>query len=163
VKPVLGDELDAAAFKKIKGTISRYKTVAINKCFRMVPPKWFCKLRMSFLKKRSMAMKNNMPAFYRDYQKSLAEANAMDFDDLLGNTVDLLQRLPQVALQFANRFQYVVVDEYQDTNDVQYELLKFLSTIPIMSPWWVMMIRVFMVGAVRTLILFAIFTAISVR
>ncbi|MBQ3777198.1 MAG: UvrD-helicase domain-containing protein, partial [Fibrobacter sp.] len=50
----------------------------------------------------------------------------MDFDDLLFNTVLMLQKVPSLAEQLASRFQYVVVDEYQDTNDVQYELLKLL-------------------------------------
>ena len=50
----------------------------------------------------------------------------MDFDDLLFNTVLMLQKVPQLAVQLASRFQFVVVDEYQDTNDVQYELLKLL-------------------------------------
>ncbi len=126
VKPVLGDELDAAAFKKIKGTISRYK----NSCYKQVLSNGTTKVVLQtpdvVLEKAQYGDEEQYARFYRDYQKSLAEANAMDFDDLLGNTVDLLQRLPQVALQFANRFQYVVVDEYQDTNDVQYELLKLL-------------------------------------
>ena len=64
--------------------------------------------------------------YYAEYQKRLRESNAMDFDDLLFNTVLLLQKVPQLAEQLANRFRYVVVDEYQDTNDVQYELLKLL-------------------------------------
>ena len=50
----------------------------------------------------------------------------MDFDDLLFNTVYMLQKIPNLASQLAQRFRYVVVDEYQDTNDVQYELLKLL-------------------------------------
>lgn len=64
--------------------------------------------------------------YYTEYQKKLLESNAMDFDDLLFNTVLMLQKLPNLANQLATRFQYVVVDEYQDTNDVQYELLKLL-------------------------------------
>ena len=50
----------------------------------------------------------------------------MDFDDLLFNTVYMLQKIPNLANQLSYRFRYVVVDEYQDTNDVQYELLKLL-------------------------------------
>ena len=64
--------------------------------------------------------------YYAAYQKKLAESNAMDFDDLLFNTVRMLQMVPNLAEQLRERFQYVVVDEYQDTNDVQYELLKLL-------------------------------------
>lgn len=64
--------------------------------------------------------------YYTEYQKKLLESNAMDFDDLLFNTVYMLQKLPALANQLKQRFQFVVVDEYQDTNDVQYELLKLL-------------------------------------
>ena len=64
--------------------------------------------------------------YYAEYQKRLRESNAMDFDDLLFNMVLLLQKVPQLAEQIARHFHYVVVDEYQDTNDVQYELLKLL-------------------------------------
>jgi DNA helicase II / ATP-dependent DNA helicase PcrA len=126
VKPVLGDELDALTLKKIKGAISRYK----NSCYKQMLPDGTTKLVLQtpavVLEKAQYSDEEQYARFYRDYQKSLAEANAMDFDDLLGNTVDLLQRLPKVAAQFAHRFEYVVVDEYQDTNDVQYELLKLL-------------------------------------
>lgn len=126
LKPALGDDLDAATFKKIRGTISRYK----NGVYRQVLPNGGTKLVLqtpdAVLAHSKFADEEQMAGFYKEYQKALGAANAMDFDDLLLNTVDLLQRLPQVAAQFAHRFQYVVVDEYQDTNDVQYELLKRL-------------------------------------
>ncbi|MBO7105879.1 MAG: UvrD-helicase domain-containing protein [Fibrobacter sp.] len=64
--------------------------------------------------------------YYAEYQKRLRESNAMDFDDLLFNTVCMFQKIPNLANQLAFRFRYVFVDEYQDTNDVQYELLKLL-------------------------------------
>ena len=74
----------------------------------------------------NFADEEKMAGYYKAYQKKLSESNAMDFDDLLLNTVDMLQRLPAVAAQLARQFEYVIVDEYQDTNDVQYELLKLL-------------------------------------
>lgn len=126
LKPALGDDLDAATFKKIRGAISRYK----NGVYKQVLPNGETRLVLqtpdAVLAHAKFADEEQMAGFYKSYQGALGAANAMDFDDLLLNTVDLLQRLPQVAAQFAHRFQYVVVDEYQDTNDVQYELLKRL-------------------------------------
>jgi DNA helicase-2/ATP-dependent DNA helicase PcrA len=65
---------------------------------------------------------------YREYQVRLQRAGAMDFDDLLGNTVTLLQRNPDVLEHYRQRFKYVLVDEYQDTNRVQNELVMLLTT-----------------------------------
>ena len=60
---------------------------------------------------------------FREYQARLLRAGAMDFDDLLGNTVTLLQRHPDVLEHYQRRFKHVLVDEYQDTNTVQNELV----------------------------------------
>ncbi|MFT4125714.1 MAG: UvrD-helicase domain-containing protein [Gordonia sp. (in: high G+C Gram-positive bacteria)] len=65
-------------------------------------------------------------AIYRDYQARLQAANAFDFDDLIGETVALLQRHPQVAAYYRRRFRHVLVDEYQDTNHAQYVLVREL-------------------------------------
>ena len=64
---------------------------------------------------------------YRLYQQRLLEASAMDFDDLLMITVELLGAFPEVLEHYQRRFQYVLVDEYQDTNHAQYMLVKLLS------------------------------------
>ena len=64
---------------------------------------------------------------YRLYQQRLLEASAMDFDDLLMVTVELLGAFPDVLAQYQRRFQYVLVDEYQDTNHAQYMLVKMLT------------------------------------
>ena len=64
---------------------------------------------------------------YRLYQQKLREADAMDFDDLLVNTVLLLQKCEDVLEYYQNKFKYILVDEYQDTNHVQYLLVKLLS------------------------------------
>ena len=61
------------------------------------------------------------------YQKRLREANALDFDDLLLKTVELLQRQEAVRLGLNERFAYLMVDEYQDTNRPQYELIRLLT------------------------------------
>ncbi len=64
---------------------------------------------------------------YRLYQQGLAKADAMDFDDLIANTVRLLQHCPDVLDYFQNKFRYIMVDEYQDTNHAQYLLVKLLA------------------------------------
>jgi DNA helicase-2/ATP-dependent DNA helicase PcrA len=64
---------------------------------------------------------------YRLYQQRLLEASAMDFDDLLMITVELLGAFPEVLEHYQRRFQYVLVDEYQDTNHAQYMLVKLLT------------------------------------
>lgn len=64
---------------------------------------------------------------YTEYQRRLRGANAMDFDDLIGETVALLQRHPQVAEYYRRRFRHVLVDEYQDTNHAQYVLVRELA------------------------------------
>jgi DNA helicase-2/ATP-dependent DNA helicase PcrA len=63
---------------------------------------------------------------YRTYQRRLAEANALDFDDLIMTTVNLLQAFPAVAEHYHRRFRHVLVDEYQDTNHAQYVLVREL-------------------------------------
>jgi len=64
---------------------------------------------------------------YVTYQRLLAEANALDFNDLLLLTVELFQRHPEVLAHYQRRWQYVLVDEYQDTNRVQYQLVRLLA------------------------------------
>ena len=64
---------------------------------------------------------------YQEYQKSLRQNNALDFDDLLMLTVILLQKNEDVLRKYQRRFQYILVDEYQDTNGAQYTLTKLLA------------------------------------
>ena len=64
---------------------------------------------------------------YREYQARLLRAGAMDFDDLLGMTVTLFQRHPDVLESYRRRFKHVLVDEYQDTNTVQNEMVLLLT------------------------------------
>lgn len=66
---------------------------------------------------------------YAEYQHRLALANAVDFDDLIMRTVELLQTCPQVSEYYRHRFRYIFVDEYQDTNHAQYVLVRELSGI----------------------------------
>ena len=69
----------------------------------------------------------NVADVYRLYEKRMLEANAMDFDDLLLRTVNLLELFPDVRERYQKAFKWVLVDEYQDTNRVQYRLLQLLA------------------------------------
>ncbi len=64
---------------------------------------------------------------YELYEQQLHRMNAMDFDDLLGRTVNVLELFPEVRARYAATFRHVLVDEYQDTNHAQYRLLQLLS------------------------------------
>ncbi|GAA4540671.1 DNA helicase PcrA [Amycolatopsis samaneae] len=64
---------------------------------------------------------------YGEYQRRLTQANAMDFDDLIMRTVEMLQAFPDVAEYYRRRFRHVLVDEYQDTNHAQYTLVRELA------------------------------------
>ncbi|UQS83232.1 DNA helicase PcrA [Bombilactobacillus thymidiniphilus] len=64
---------------------------------------------------------------YQQYQKSLQDNQSMDFDDLIMQTIILFQTNPQVLQYYQDKFQYIHVDEYQDTNDAQYQLIYLLA------------------------------------
>lgn len=64
---------------------------------------------------------------YKLYQQRLKEADAMDFDDLICNTVRLFQECPEVLERYQDKFRYIMVDEYQDTNYAQYAFVKLLA------------------------------------
>ena len=64
---------------------------------------------------------------FKRYEEKLKENNALDFDDLLLKTLELFERFPEVLLQYQERFRYILVDEYQDTNDVQFRLIYSLA------------------------------------
>ncbi|MCX6807955.1 MAG: UvrD-helicase domain-containing protein [Patescibacteria group bacterium] len=65
---------------------------------------------------------------YMVYQKKLMAAGALDFDDLLLQSVRLFKKHPEILMKYQERFQYLLVDEYQDTNKVQYELISMLAS-----------------------------------
>ncbi len=121
LKEDLGDNFEASEVKKLHAVISKYKNSVLKKgnLAQLQTPDVVMQLATY-----PDELKN--AEYYSQYQKRLKESNAMDFDDLLFNTVYMLQKIPKLAEQLAYRFRYVVVDEYQDTNDVQYELLKLL-------------------------------------
>lgn len=64
---------------------------------------------------------------YKEYQRKLRKNQSLDFDDLIMTTIQLFQRVPEVLETYQRKFQYIHVDEYQDTNRAQYMLVKFLS------------------------------------
>lgn len=69
---------------------------------------------------------NTVAHLYKEYQERLKNANAMDFDDLIGNTIRLLKEHPDIQAELQKKIQYIMVDEYQDTNASQHELLSLL-------------------------------------
>ena len=71
--------------------------------------------------------KQRIAKVYREYEKQLRSNNALDFDDLLVKTVQLLQTQPDILEYYQERFRYIMVDEYQDTNTVQFKLISILA------------------------------------
>lgn len=84
-------------------------------------------MRADFTKQNRIDRMYNLPEVYKTYQQRLLSANAMDFDDLLMNICVLFHRYPEVLRYYQNIFQYVLVDEYQDTNYAQYLIVKQLA------------------------------------
>jgi len=68
---------------------------------------------------------------FAEYQRRLRAANAFDFDDLIGETVAVLQSYPQIAEYYRRRFRHILVDEYQDTNHAQYVLVRELVGVAV--------------------------------
>jgi DNA helicase II / ATP-dependent DNA helicase PcrA len=75
----------------------------------------------------SNPLEEKIAHIFEIYRKELAKANALDFDDLLLETVRLLKTVPEVRERYNRRYRYVMIDEYQDTNRPQYELMKLLA------------------------------------
>lgn len=73
-------------------------------------------------------MKEKYALVYKEYQKRLKSNNALDFDDLIFKTVELFQNNPEVLQYYQNRFKYIMVDEYQDTNTAQFRLISILAS-----------------------------------
>ncbi len=80
----------------------------------------------AFAQSASGYFENATANIYQAYQKRLRECDAMDFDDLLFNSVALLMNNEEIGQRYRDRFKYILVDEFQDTNHVQYLLLKTL-------------------------------------
>ncbi|WP_160683928.1 UvrD-helicase domain-containing protein [Clostridium sp. C2-6-12] len=83
--------------------------------------------RSYMLENESNFREKKIADVYEMYQKRLKENNALDFDDLIFKTVELFKNNPEVLDFYQNKFKYIMVDEYQDTNGAQYELVKLLA------------------------------------
>ena len=107
--------LDAKRFtpRGVHGAISRWKNELVD------PATAAARAQHIFERKHAEV--------YREYQDRLLKAGAMDFDDLLVNTVRLLQDHPDVLEHYRERFQHILVDEYQDTNQAQNEIVLLLA------------------------------------
>nr|WP_239587220.1 DNA helicase PcrA [Bacillus ectoiniformans] len=82
----------------------------------------------TFSKRQGGYMDQVVSEVYTDYQKRLRKNQALDFDDLIMITIQLFQRVPEVLEFYQRKFQYIHVDEYQDTNKAQYMLVKLLAS-----------------------------------
>lgn len=88
---------------------------------QMCSPEYFC------IEAGSDYRKMVIGKLYKEYQNRLKSANALDFDDLIYKTVELLESFPEELEYYQNRFRYIMVDEYQDTNHAQFRLVQLLS------------------------------------
>ena len=80
-----------------------------------------------FLDQQESQQKQLVGKIFRHYQKTMKGCNAIDFDDILNLTLTLFEKQPEVMDTLTERFRYLMVDEYQDTNRIQYKLLRYLT------------------------------------
>lgn len=115
----MGLDKDLYKYKQIQNRISSYKNSLITvKAYHSNP---------ELVEADAMAKRPQLGAIYKEYVDRCFKAGAMDFDDLLLRTNELLTRFPEVLMKYQNRFKYILVDEYQDTNHSQYLIVKALS------------------------------------
>ena len=99
--------------KNFQSRISKAKMLGLN-------PEAFGKNKKGFLDDKTLQV-------YTRYEIEMKKSNALDFDDLLMKTYDLFQMYPEIIAQYQQKFRYIMVDEYQDTNHLQYLLMQMLS------------------------------------
>ncbi|MCX7547730.1 UvrD-helicase domain-containing protein [Xanthomarina sp. F1114] len=110
---------DIYKYKQIRSRISSYKNNLITvKAYKQNP---------ELKEADAMARRPKMGEIYENYVDRCFKAGAMDFDDLLLKTNELLTRFPDVLAKYQDRFRYILVDEYQDTNHSQYLIVRALS------------------------------------
>ncbi len=115
----MGLDKDIYKYKQIQQRISAFKNSLITvKAYYNNP---------ELQEADAIARKPRMGEIYNEYVNRLFKAGAMDFDDLLLRTNELLNRFPEVLIRYQERFKYILVDEYQDTNHSQYLIVKALS------------------------------------
>ncbi|MFL1012713.1 ATP-dependent helicase [Flavisericum labens] len=110
---------DIYKYKQVRSRISSYKNSLITVRAYFQNPE--------LIEADTMARRPRMGDIYKEYVNRCFKAGAMDFDDLLLKTNELLTRFPEVLAKYQNRFKYILVDEYQDTNHSQYLIVRALS------------------------------------
>ena len=110
---------DIYKYKQVRSRISSYKNSLITVRAYFQNPE--------LKEAAAMARRPRMGDIYKEYVERCFKAGAMDFDDLLLKTNELLTRFPEVLAKYQNRFRYILVDEYQDTNHSQYLIVRALS------------------------------------
>jgi len=115
----MGLDKDVYKYKQVHSRISSFKNSLITvKAYFQNP---------ELMEADAMAKKPRLGEIYKEYVDRCFKAGAMDFDDLLLRTNELLARFPEVLAKYQKRFQYILVDEYQDTNHSQYLIVKALA------------------------------------
>ncbi|TPN82405.1 ATP-dependent helicase [Aquimarina algicola] len=115
----MGLDKDIYKYKQVYSRISSYKNslITVKAYFQ----------NAELVEADAMAKRPRMGEIYQNYVERCFKAGAMDFDDLLLKTNELLNRFPDVLAKYQNRFRYILVDEYQDTNHSQYLIVRALS------------------------------------
>ena len=115
----MGLDKDIYKYKQVYSRISSYKNslITVKAYFQ----------NQELQEADAMSKKPRLGEIYKNYVDRCFKAGAMDFDDLLLKTNELLNRFPEVLQKYQNRFRYILVDEYQDTNHSQYLIVKALS------------------------------------
>ncbi|MBC8756286.1 UvrD-helicase domain-containing protein [Kordia sp. YSTF-M3] len=110
---------DIYKYKQVRSRISSFKNnlITVRAYFN----------NSDLVEADAMAKRPRMGEIYQEYVERCFKAGAMDFDDLLLRTNELLNRFPDVLAKYQNRFRYILVDEYQDTNHSQYLIVKALA------------------------------------
>ena len=115
----MGLDKDVYKYKQIQQRISSYKNSLITvKAYYQNP---------ELQEADAMAKRPRLGEIYKNYVDRCFKAGAMDFDDLLLRTNELLTRFPEVLMKYQERFRYILVDEYQDTNHSQYLIVRALA------------------------------------
>ncbi|PCJ94883.1 MAG: ATP-dependent DNA helicase [Flavobacteriaceae bacterium] len=114
-----GLDKDIYKYKQVQNRISSYKNSLITVKAYLNNP--------DLVEADAMTKRPRMGEIYQEYVERCFKAGAMDFDDLLLRTNELLTRFPEVLAKYQDRFRYILVDEYQDTNHSQYLIVKALS------------------------------------
>ena len=115
----MGLDKDIYKYKQVQNRISSYKNslITVKAYFN----------NAELVEADAMSKRPRMGDIYQNYVDRCFKAGAMDFDDLLLRTNELLNRFPEVLMKYQDRFRYILVDEYQDTNHSQYLIVKALA------------------------------------